>query len=145
MRTVTSSSYMDRVADRGMLILIRKLRQSHGPRSSLSHKAHDGVCMVISSTHLNRILDAGMLFLRQPYSVTVPASDGRLTAENIQIRCRKERSNSLCTFPLCLSKAGGLVGGAPMWHSRSRVRVCVECCKKGEPKKLWKTCIFLNS
>lgn len=130
---VTSSSYMDRVADREMLILIWKLRQSHGSHSLLSHKAHDGVCTVISSAHLNRILDAGMLSLRQLYSVTVPASDGRLTAENIQIGCGKECSNSLCTFPLCLSKAGGLVGGAQMWHSRSRVLqapcgVCVCVC-----------------
>lgn len=123
---------MDRVADRGMLILIWKLCQSHGSRSSLRHKAHDGVCTVILSVYLNRILDPGMLSLRQPYSVTVPASDGRLTVENIRIGCGEVCSNSLCTFPLCLSKAGGLVGGAQMWHSRSRVlqalrgvRVCV--------------------
>lgn len=124
-------------------MLIWKLRQSHGSRSSLGHKAHDGVCNFNFERPLEQDTGRWNVSLRQPYSVTVPASDGRLTAENIRIGCGEECLNSLCTFPLCLSEAGGLVGGAQMWRSRvlqalRGVRVCVECCKKGEPEKLWK-------
>ncbi len=88
------SSYMDRAADRGMLILIWQLSPS---QSFLAHSAmrHNGVCMVISCAHLNRILDSGMLSLRQHYSITIPTGDGRLTTENTQIGYGK-RVQTVC-------------------------------------------------
>lgn len=82
---VVTSLYMDRAADRGMLILIWQLSPS---QSFLAHSAmkHNGVCMVISCAHLNRILDTGMFSLRQHYSITIHRIDGHLSMENIQIR-----------------------------------------------------------
>lgn len=104
-----TSSYMDRAADRGMLILIWQLSPS---QSFLAHSAmrHNGVCMVISCAHLNRILDTGMLSLRQHYSITIPTGDGRLTMENIQIGYGKRVQSVHVPFLSRLSKGKGLVG-----------------------------------
>lgn len=116
---------MDRVADRGMLILIWRLSPS---QSFLAHSAmrHNGVCMAISCAHLNRILDTGMLSLRQPYSITIPTGDGRLTTENVY-----KLHVYLSSAPF---KGLRISWGARMRHASSKVlqalcSVCVYCCR----------------
>lgn len=131
---------MDRVADRGMIILIWQLSPS---QSFLAHSTvrHSGVCMVISCAHLNRILDTGMLSLRLHYSISVPTGDGRLTMEKTQNRTWKRCTSCVCTFPLHLSKGEGLAAlhvDTVLPRKRYRVQngLCVQCCREGAAKNM---------